>query len=62
MTNENVIKVFGSNAEKITEGQTFVATVGSVEGRKVVTLHPVSVDEIDYTIPTGFDQRGAKKY
>ena len=43
------------------EGQTFVATVGSVEGRKVVSLHTVSLDDV-YQIPTGFGQRGARKY
>ena len=35
------IKVFGEKAEQITEGQTFVATLGSVEGRTVVTLESV---------------------
>ncbi len=34
------IKVFGEKAKRITEGQTFVATLGSVEGHDVITLRP----------------------
>ncbi len=33
------IKVFGKTAKQITDGQTFVATLDSVEGHTVVTLH-----------------------
>jgi len=33
------IKVFGSQAEEIREGEIFSSSVGSVEGRKVVTLN-----------------------
>jgi len=32
------IKVFGDKAKQITEGQKFIARIGSVEGRTVVTL------------------------
>ena len=32
------IKVFGETAKEITEGQIFIASVDSVEGRTVVTL------------------------
>ena len=35
------IKVFGSQAKEIREGQIFIASVDSVEGRTVVTLTPV---------------------
>ena len=41
MSNEKLeIKVFGDKAKQISEGQNFIATVGSVEGRTVVTLTP----------------------
>ncbi len=33
-------KVFGETAKAIHEGEIFVASVGSVEGRTVVTLTP----------------------
>ena len=39
------IKVFGDKAKQISEGQQFTATVGSVEGRTVVTL--TSLKETD---------------
>lgn len=32
------IKVFGDKAKEISEGDIFIASVGSVEGRTVVTL------------------------
>ena len=34
------IKVFGDKAKEIHEGDIFIASVGSVEGRTVVTLKP----------------------
>jgi len=34
------IKVFGEKANQIHEGDIFIASVGSVEGRTVVTLKP----------------------
>lgn len=34
------IKVFGDKAKEIKNGQVFIAQVGSVEGRTVVTLVP----------------------
>jgi len=40
MTQINKIKVFGKQAENIQQGQIFEAQIGSVEGRKVVTLVP----------------------
>ncbi len=37
--NQNIeIKVFGEKADAINEGDEFVAKVGDVEGRTVVTL------------------------
>ncbi len=39
MNNETLeIKVFGDKAKQISDGQHFIATVGSVEGHTVVTL------------------------
>ncbi|KKM27929.1 hypothetical protein LCGC14_1569860 [marine sediment metagenome] len=38
------IKVFGETAKQINEGDKFIAKVGSVEGRTVVTLVPESKD------------------
>jgi len=32
------LKIYGEKAKEITEGQTFTAEIGSVEGRTVVTL------------------------
>ena len=34
------IKVFGEQAKEIHEGDVYIASVGSVEGRTVVTLKP----------------------
>lgn len=39
---EMVLKIYGTNAKLIKEGQVFTAKIGYVEGRTVVTL--VSVD------------------
>lgn len=36
-----IIKVFGEDAERISESETFVALIDSVEGRKVVKLIPL---------------------
>ncbi len=38
-TNYVEIHVFGKDAEAISDGDTFVATVDSVEGHKRVTMH-----------------------
>ncbi len=40
MVRKNEIKVFGDKAREIHEGDVFIASVGSVEGRTVVTLKP----------------------
>ena len=40
MNRDREIKVFGDKAKAINEGDEFVAKVGSVEGRTVVTLVP----------------------
>lgn len=34
------LKIYGQDAKQITEGQIFIASVGSVEGHTVVTLTP----------------------
>lgn len=34
------IKVFGRDADEIDEGDIYIASIDSVEGRKVVTLKP----------------------
>jgi len=39
------IKVFGENAKEIREGEIFEASVGSVEGRTVVTLNNLGLFE-----------------
>ena len=36
------IKIFGETAKQIKEGQKFIASVGSVEGRTVVTLRTLN--------------------
>jgi len=42
MDNNHIeVKVFGDKAKRITDGTNFIATVGSVEGRTVVTLKEV---------------------
>jgi hypothetical protein len=37
-----VIKVFGEDAKAISEGDRFLARVGSVEGRTIINLERVS--------------------
>lgn len=39
------IKVFGEQTKQITEGDIFIASVDSVEGRTVVTLSPKKTPE-----------------
>lgn len=41
------IKVFGDKAKAINEGDEFVAEVGDVEGRTVVTLVPKERSMLD---------------
>ena len=38
------IKVFGETAKEITDGQIFIASVKSVEGKMVVSLTPKEID------------------
>jgi hypothetical protein len=40
------IKVFGEKAQKIKTGDLFIAVVGSVEGRTVVELVPITLQEL----------------
>jgi len=50
---ETKIKVFGEEAKAIHEGEIFIASVGSVEGRKVVTLKQPQVFEGETNLHIG---------
>jgi len=47
------IKVFGENAKEIREGELFSASVGSVEGRTVVTLNHLGLFEGETSLHIG---------
>lgn len=52
------LKIYGEQAKQINEGDTFIAKIGDVEGRTVVTLENIeSLDIID-KIRKVFDDYG----
>jgi len=60
------LKIYGDDAKKIIEGQTFTASIGSVEGRTVVTLQSeetvekIIEDELDFC-PLCYEKLDGKK-